>query len=139
MVLEGRRGHIYRSVQEKIQAIRNPFEYAGYLEIAAVSVLAKLQIRLYDKTPTGLTYRLIAKIPQASFGNRTPITILYTPESTIHAGHFDLLLPRDKTKRVNLCNTECDDRSIFANMIESCTESVSFEHILDPSSAELHP
>ena len=104
--------------------------YAGYLELAALSFLAKLQIHVYEDTDRA--YMQTTVIAQGVFPGRPPISLLYTRGST---GHFDLLRPKHRL----ICrsdwtlNRACSTFARISDGASAADKKLSLRYILDPS------
>jgi len=80
----------YGSFAERLKVMRNPYEYAGFLECVALSYISGRQVLIYEDRKD--YYKLLAKFPNSSVRHSEAIHLLYKMETAGHDGHFDLIL-----------------------------------------------
>ena len=87
-------GETYNGIVDRLARMKCSTEYAGFLEVAALSYLTKNDINIFTKT--GDSFHLHTSF---AFNNSvtsspaTPLTLLHDIDDAYHAGHFTLLYP----------------------------------------------
>lgn len=123
----------FTSVDSRLEAMANPCEYAGVLEMLAVSFLFQRPIHVYQSQPDK-TFKVIAKLPMFSnlYESNQPIMLLHEFDTVKASGHFDLLA----------CNGDTGDqfsREQFKMKIDLNATSASFHNVIQLPQLPLFP
>ena len=81
----------YFSMKTRLTKMAHAIEYAGNLEIMAVTYIMKLYICIYEDG--GNDFNAIAVIPTDHYSRRTPVRIQYKMDTAVVAGHYNLIVP----------------------------------------------
>ena len=92
MLLDRGIGQSYSSVLNRIQRMSKVDEYAGFLEIVALSFILQRQIHIYKMSEELNKFTLIAKLPSTLYEKERPICIVHHFDTRTKPGHFNLLV-----------------------------------------------
>lgn len=87
-------GETYSDIVDRLARMKCGTEYAGFLEVAALSYLTKHDINIF--TETGDSFHLHTSFSfnnSATSSPATPLTLLHDIDGACQAGHFTLLYP----------------------------------------------
>lgn len=96
-LLDNKVGESFPTVEDRIESVETT-GYAGYLEILVLAYILNTQFRIYTRQqPTDKSYTLFCNLPPDSGVKYSDsICLLYLRDTTSHAGHYDLMVPKWK-------------------------------------------
>ena len=133
MILDSSVGTTYESLKDRLTKMSSPAEYAGFVEVAALAFLLKVQFEFYTVRKDTLVLHLYTRTPSESYKERQPVRILYTVDRTDMPGHYDLIVRTDIPAQSN-CRTDILQNVARHAATASDNENATlFLDIIDPS------